>query len=179
MRRVENHRRAGGSRQDRQRAHVRHQRVVAERGAALGHQHIAIAGAGDLGDHIRHVPRRKKLAFLYVDDFAGRRRGQQQIGLPAKKRRNLQDIDGLRDLRALRGSCTSVSTGNPRCADFGEDRQRLPQADAARRRRAGAVRLIERGLVDEADLRAAPRSPSARQRPPTRARGSPAGTGRR
>ena len=50
-------------------------------------------------------------------------------------------------------SCTSVSTGKPsEDADLGEDRQRLFQAEAARRRGAGAVGLVERGLVDEADL---------------------------
>ena len=46
---VENHRRAGRARHDRQRAHVGHQRVVAERCAALGQQDVRIAAAGDLG----------------------------------------------------------------------------------------------------------------------------------
>ena len=41
---VEDHRRAGAARQDRQRAHVGDQRVVAERGAALGDQHVGVAG---------------------------------------------------------------------------------------------------------------------------------------
>ena len=38
-----------------------------------------------------------------------------------------------------------------RLADLGEDRQRGGEPDAARARSAGAVRLVERGLVDEAD----------------------------
>src|SRR5438552_1154163 len=42
MRGVEDHRRAGSARQDRQRAHVRHQRVVAKRCAALGYQHLRV-----------------------------------------------------------------------------------------------------------------------------------------
>ena len=100
---VEDHRRAGGARQDRQRAHVRHQGVVAERCAALGDQNITVAGAGDLGNDIRHVPRRQELALLDVDDFSGRGRRPQEIGLPAQERRDLQDVDGLRHLRALRG----------------------------------------------------------------------------
>ena len=49
-----------------------------------------------------------------------------------------------------------------RGTDLGEDRQRLRKPDAARGRAAGAVGLVERGLVDEPDLRAGPRSPSAR-----------------
>ncbi len=147
---VEDHGRAGRARQDRQRAHVGDQRVVAERGAALGHQHIAVAGAGDLGDDIGHVPGRQELPLLDVDDLAGRRRRQQQIGLPAQERRDLQDIDGLRDLGALRGLVDIREHGQAeRGADLGKDRQRLLQADPARRGCAGAVGLVERGLVDE------------------------------
>ena len=80
---VKNHRRAGGARKDRQRAEIRNQRVVTERGAALGHQHVRIASAGNLGDHIGHVPGRQELALLDVDGTAGRSGGDQEIGLPA------------------------------------------------------------------------------------------------
>jgi len=48
-----------------------------------------------------------------------------------------------------------------RRANLGKDRQRLLQADAARGGYAGAVGLVERGLVDDADLSGAPQSPSA------------------
>src|SRR6185436_7909537 len=48
-------------------AHIGYQRVIAERGAALGDKHVRIAAAGDLGDDIRHFPGRKKLALLDVD----------------------------------------------------------------------------------------------------------------
>ena len=49
-------------------------------------------------------------------------------------------------------SCTSVSTGqSERGANLGEDRQRRLEPDAARAVAAGAVRLVERGLVDEAN----------------------------
>ena len=40
---VENHRRAGRARQDRQRPHIGNERVVAEGRAALGHQHVAVS----------------------------------------------------------------------------------------------------------------------------------------
>ena len=50
------------------------------------------------------------------------------------------------------GSCTSVSTGRPSdFADFGEDRQRVFEPDAARGAAGRAVRLVERGLEHEAD----------------------------
>ncbi|MGY4370999.1 hypothetical protein ACVW1A_007064 [Bradyrhizobium sp. LB1.3] len=39
-----------------------------------------------------------------------------------------------------------------RRSDFGKDRQRLRQPKTPRSRRAGAIGLVERGLVDEADL---------------------------
>ena len=153
MRGVEDHRRAGVAGQDRQRAHVGDQRVVAERGAALGHQHVAVAGAGDFRDHVLHVPGRQELALLDVDGLAGFRRGDQQVGLPAQERRDLQHVDGLRDAGAL---LDLVHVGEhrdaERVADVGKNRQRLVEAHAARALRAGAVGLVERGLVDEADL---------------------------
>ncbi len=141
---VEDHGRARGARQDRQRAHVRHEGVVAERRAALGHQHVGIAAAGDLGHHVRHVPRGQELALLDVHHPAGRRRGQQQIGLPAQEGRDLQHVDGLGHRCAL---LRLVHVGQDRqaeaVADLGEDRQRLRQPDATAALGAGPVRLVE------------------------------------
>ena len=149
---VKDHRRAGVLRHDRQRAHIRYQRVVAERHAALGDQHVGIAGAGQLVDDIGHVPGRQKLALLDVDHLAGRRRGQQQIGLPAQKRRDLQHVDRLRGDRALlRLMHVGQHRQLQRVADFGKHRQRVSQADAARGAGAGAVGLVERSLEHQAN----------------------------
>src|SRR5262245_27165923 len=149
---VEDHRRAGGPRQDRQRPHVGDERIVAEGGAALGHQYVGVAGAGDLGDHVRHVPGRQELALLDVDGAAGGGRGHQEIGLPAQEGGNLQDVHYLRHRCAL---LRVVHVGEDRhpefLADLGEDRQRPFEPDAARALGAGAVGLVERGLVDELD----------------------------
>ena len=102
MRGVEDHRRARLG-QDRQRAHVRHERVVAEGHAALGDEHLRVACADDLGDHMRHVPGREELALLHIDHLAGPRRGDEEIGLAAEEGRDLQHIDGLSDRGALLG----------------------------------------------------------------------------
>ncbi len=133
MRGVEDHRRAGVAGQDRQRAHVGDKRVVAERGAALGHQHVAVSGTGDFRHHVLHVPRRQELALLDVDGLAGFRCGGQQVGLAAQERRDLQYIDGGRDAGAL---LDLVNVGQHRntqaVADVGENRQCLVKTHAAR-----------------------------------------------
>ena len=114
---------------------------------------MGLPRAGDLGDDIGHVPGREELPLLDVDDLAGRGGRQQQIGLPAQERRDLQHVHRLRHLGALRGLMhVGQHRQAERGADLGEDRQRLRKPDAARGRRAGAVGLVERGLVDEADL---------------------------
>ena len=83
------------------------------------------------------------------------------------------------DARALR---RLVHVGQHRQAESSRGSRRR---SAARRRarcraralRAGAVRLVERGLVDEPDPERGPRSPSARTPSPAHARGFRAGTG--
>ena len=67
---------------------------------------------------------------------------------------------------ATRAHCVGfVHVGQHRQAelgsDFGEDRQRRIEADAARAFRAGAVGLVEGGLVDEPDAEPRRRSPSS------------------
>ena len=167
-------------RQDRQRAHVRHQRVVAERGAALGDQHVRVAAAGDLGDDIGHVPRREELPLLDVDDLAGRGRRQQQIGLPAQERRDLQHVDRLRDFGALRGLVHVGQHGQAeRGADLGEDRQRLRQARCRARPSRWCGWPCRTRSCRRARFRGGRRSPSARTPLRAHARGSRAGTARR
>ena len=64
-----------------------------------------------LRDRVPHVVGREELALLDVDDAAGPRRGDEQVGLPAEERRNLQDVGDLGGRRRLR-----------RLVDVGEDR---------------------------------------------------------
>ena len=68
------HHRVAGARHDRQAAHVGDQRVVAEARAALAEQDALVAGRGDLGGDVHHVPGREELALLHVDRRPGARR---------------------------------------------------------------------------------------------------------
>ena len=132
MRGVEDHRRAGAL-EDRQRAHVGDQCVVAERYATLGHQYIAVARAGDFHDHVLHIPGREELPLLDVDGLARIGGGDQQIGLTRQERRDLQHVDCLRHARALFGVVHVGEHRNfQRVADFGKYRQSRVEADAAR-----------------------------------------------
>ena len=63
--------------QDRQAAHVGHQRVVAKGGAAFGQEDAAVSRTGDLGGDILHVPGRQELALLDIDHRAGFACGQE------------------------------------------------------------------------------------------------------
>ena len=102
MRGIKDHRTADLG-HDRQRAHIDHQRVVAERGASLGHQHVGIAAAGDLGDHIGHVPGRQELALLHLHDAPRLGGRNEEVGLAAQEGRDLQHVHHLGDTRALAG----------------------------------------------------------------------------
>ena len=72
MRGVEHDRAAGGA-HDRERAHVGHEVVIAERRAALAHQDVVGAARRlRLGDDLPHVLGRQELALLDVDRLARR-----------------------------------------------------------------------------------------------------------
>ena len=109
----------------------------------------------ELVDDVPHVPGREELALLDVDDLAGLGRGDEEIGLPAEEGRDLEDVDDRRDDRAL---LALVDVGEDRHAELapeiGEDRQRRVEPHAALAGETGAVRLVEGGLVDEADAEA-------------------------
>jgi len=142
--------------QDRERAHVDHQVVVAEAEAALGDDHAGVARRGDLLDRVPHVERREKLSLLHVHRAAGRGGGGEQIGLPRQERRDLQDVGDLGRGRRLR---RLVNVGEDRhagsLADAAEHAQPFGEPGAAERRARGAVRLVVRRLEHERDAGAA------------------------
>src|SRR5208282_5002467 len=67
--------------ENREGTHVHDEIVVAERGTALGENDVVVARGGNFFGHVAHVPGRKELPFLDIDDAAGFGGGQQQIGL--------------------------------------------------------------------------------------------------
>src|SRR6187551_189024 len=142
--------------EDRQRAHVRNERVVAEGDAAFGHQHIWVAGTNDLGHDILHVPWRKELTLFDVDYFARAARRQKKVGLAAKESRDLQDIDRRRHrgaLIALMHVGGDGETGG--FLDLGKNWKRLFQSESPRASQARSVRLVERALIDKSDAETA------------------------
>ena len=150
VRRVHHHRIAR-RRHDRQRAHVRDKRVVAEARPALGQKDVAVAGRCDLVGHVRHVPRREELALLDVDHGPRPPGRQQKVGLAAEEGGDLNDI---RDVSC--GGCLNrvVDVGQHRAADPVAHRlehgEPLVHADAATTRQRGAVGLVVAGLEHEA-----------------------------
>ena len=102
MGRVKNHAIAGFPHPI-ERAKIGHEIVVTESGAAFGEKKPVVSKSGQFFRDVFHIPGREELAFLHIDNPPGFRRGPQQIGLAAKKRRDLQDVDDLsRDLRFRR-----------------------------------------------------------------------------
>ena len=94
---------------------------------------LGLPRAGDLGDDVLHVPGRQELALLDVDDLAGLRGGDQQVGLAAQEGRDLQDVDDAarRSRTAPRCARRSAPARRVRCAD-----RRRPAAPLPARRRA-------------------------------------------
>ncbi len=138
--------------QDRKRAHVGDQGVVAERDAPLAGHDVGVARLRDLFDHVLHVPGGEELPLLHIDRATGLRRGDQQVGLAAEEGGDLQHVHRLGHGRALLGRVHVGQGGQAKgLADLGEHRQSRLQPDTADAARGGAVRLVERGLVDQPD----------------------------
>ena len=96
------------------------------------------------------IVRRHELALLDVDDAAGAAGCEQQVGLAAEERGDLQDVGRLRrPASACAGSWMSVRIGKPCVFDAGQDAQAFLQPGAAIGVDAGAVGLVEGGLEDE------------------------------
>ena len=77
-------------------AHVHDEILVAEASAAFGEDDLGVAGASDFFGDVAHVPGRKELRFLYVDDAAGFGGGDEEIGLAREEGGDLQDVRRLR-----------------------------------------------------------------------------------
>ena len=131
-------------------AHVDHEVVVSERRAPLGDEHLVVASRGRLGDGVPHVERREKLSFLQVHRAPRGGGGDDQVGLPAQERRDLEHVGHLGHRRGLR---RLVDVGQDRAADplpdRGEHLESARQPRTAVRRERRPVRLVERRLEHE------------------------------
>jgi hypothetical protein len=94
--------RAAGLGEQRQRAHIGDEVVVAEREAALGHEQVRVAGRASLLDDTLHLEGRQELALLQVDRLPRRCDGENEVRLPAEERRRLQHVGYRGDGRDLR-----------------------------------------------------------------------------
>jgi hypothetical protein len=81
--------------------HIDDEIVVPEGRPAFGEHNALTPALFHLFHGIGHFRRRKELPLLDVHYFAGLGCGDQQIGLPAKERGDLQDIDNLARFRRL------------------------------------------------------------------------------
>ena len=100
MRRIKNHR--SELAHDSQRPHVHHQIVVAETRPAFGEKYPIVARSPAFFNCMFHVPRRDELALLNIYRPLAHGCGDDQVGLAAEKRRNLQHICDLGDLGDIR-----------------------------------------------------------------------------
>ena len=110
-----------------------------------------IACAFDLGGDLRHVPRRKELAFLDVDCGPCLPCRQKKIGLPAQKGRNLEDVNGSGGFLALLGQVNIRQCGSAdRATNLIENCEAVTDAGAAGRGKGGPVSFVKAGFEDEA-----------------------------
>jgi hypothetical protein len=78
-----------------ERAKIVDQPSVAEKGPSFAQKDVLAAGRVQLGDYVFHVPGGKKLPLFDMNGSSGRGRRQQEIGLPAQKRRDLEHFANL------------------------------------------------------------------------------------
>src|SRR5262245_38550772 len=153
---VENDRRLCRAFENRQRAHIGHERVVAKRHPALCHQDISVSRPRYFFDDVLHVPRRQELALLHVDCFSGLGSSNEEIGLATKKSGNLQPVHDRRDLRALLGIVHVGEDGHLQLVpNLRKDWQSGFEPEAARRFGRCSIGLVERCFVNKANPRAA------------------------
>ena len=152
--------------QDGNRTHVRDQVVVTKCRAALGDENLLTTRSNRFLDHLSHLRRRQELAFLQVDDPAGQHRRLEQIGLAAKKGRDLQDIDRLPGDGGLGFRVHVRQHGQGEfLADSGQYFQSFLEAGPAKGSARRAVGLVIAGLENAGDAESMARFLERRRHP--------------
>ena len=89
--------------------------LISETRSALGQEDLSVARVAAFLHRVPHVPRRIELSLLDVHRPSAERGGHHQIGLPAEKRRNLQNIRDFGDFAYV---CRLVHIGQHRHLEF-------------------------------------------------------------
>ncbi len=135
---------------DGERAEVDDQVVIAEGRTALGKEHAIVARGADLLDAMAHVPGSDELAFLDVDGAAGFAGCDEQVGLAAEERGNLEHISGFCGDFAV-GRLVDVGKDGKAgvFGDLAEDAHAFFEAGTAEAFDTGAVGLVVAGFEDQ------------------------------
>jgi hypothetical protein len=137
---------------DREGTHVSHQVVVTESSPTFREeQALAASGFGFIGN-FTHFQWGQKLALFEIYDFAGAHGGGDEIGLPAKKGGDLEDV-GYGS--GSRGLLLGVNVGKDRDADAlangREDAQAFIGAGTAVGFAGGAIGFVVAGFENVGD----------------------------
>ena len=133
-------------------AHVDHQIMITEGRSPFSHVIILAASRTQLGGNIIDIVRREKLSLLDVHGSATGRRCQQEIGLAAKKSRDLEDIDYFGGCFDLAGIMDVGQDGTSKpLFDLSENFKTLGKSWPAERFAAGSVGLVKGGFENKWD----------------------------
>ena len=126
------------------------QAAVAKKGASLAEHHISAAAGEQFGHRMPHVLGREKLPLLDVYSFAGGRSSEQEIGLAAEERRDLQKVTHHPGRGGLLRKMNVGGDRHPLLpTDLFQHRQPLVEAEPAVAGGTRAVGLVERRFEDE------------------------------
>ena len=143
------HQRCAALAHDGEAAHVDDEVVVPERRAPFRHQDVRIPRAPGFLGGVGDVPRSEKLALLDVDGLSGLGRAEDEVRLPAKKRRDLEKIDGLGNGLGLSHLVNIGGDWYPEAlAHALKDGEPLLHARAAKGVEGSAIGFVERCLED-------------------------------
>ncbi|AEW74067.1 hypothetical protein EcWSU1_02633 [Enterobacter ludwigii] len=127
--------------------HINDQVVVTEVCATVTQDHFVVAAFDKFIDDVTHLARAHELRFLHVDDRAGFRHRFHQVRLTRQERRQLDNVDNVRNRLRLR---SFVHVGDHFHAkglfQFLENFHPLFQARATVRVNGGTVGFVKRGL---------------------------------
>ena len=131
-----------------------HESVVAKECSAFGEHGCAAPALRKFHEYVLHFRRRHELSLLHIHRSTGGGSSDQQIGLTAEKRGDLQEVHDTRGSRSVRGI---VNVGRDRHAEFFayalEFREALFDAESALRVDARTIGFIETRFEDERELK--------------------------